>query len=101
MDFVIGGGSQKCGHDIRVCVDMHQANKAVFRERHPIPTIEELLHDLSGSTLFSKTHLKRGFHRILLGEKVATSLPLSHTKVSLQVLDVWSDISTGGIPADQ
>ena len=81
---------------------MHQANKAIFRERHPIPTVKELLHDLSGSTLFSKTHLKRGFHHILLGEKeVATTLPLSRTKVLLQVLDVWSDISTVGIPADQ
>lgn len=43
--------------DIRVCVDMHRANKAIICERHPIPTVEELLHDLSRGTLFSKTDL--------------------------------------------
>ena len=34
----------------------------------PIPTVEELLHDLNGSTVFSKVDLKWGFHQILLGE---------------------------------
>ena len=31
--------------DIRVCVDMRRANKAIICERHTIPTVEELLHD--------------------------------------------------------
>ena len=31
------------GKDIRVCVDMRRANEAIIRERHPIPTIEEVL----------------------------------------------------------
>ena len=34
--------------DIQVCVDMRRANKAIERERHPIPTIEEVLHELNG-----------------------------------------------------
>ena len=33
------------GKDIRVCVDMRRANEAIVRERHPIPTIEEVLYD--------------------------------------------------------
>ena len=32
---------------VRICVDMQL-------ERHPIPTVEELFHDLNGSTVFSK-----------------------------------------------
>ena len=44
--------------DIRICVDMRRANEAIERERHPIPTIEEVLHDLNGSTVFSKLDLK-------------------------------------------
>ena len=52
--------------DIRVCVDMRRANEAIERERHPIPTIEEVLNDLNGSTVFSKLDLKWGFHQVEL-----------------------------------
>ena len=55
----------KSDGDIRVCVDMHRANEAIIHERHPIPTVQELLHDLNGSTVFSKIDLKWGFHQIL------------------------------------
>ena len=54
--------------DIRGCVDMRRANEAIICERHPIPTVEELLHDLNGSTVFSKIDLQWGFHQILLSE---------------------------------
>ncbi|KAK3740907.1 hypothetical protein QZH41_000160 [Actinostola sp. cb2023] len=54
--------------DIRVCVDMRRANEAIERERHPIPTIEEILYDLNGATVFSKLDLKWGFHQIELDE---------------------------------
>ena len=39
-------------------VDMRPANEAIVRERHPIPMVEELLHGLNGSTVFSKIDLK-------------------------------------------
>ena len=58
----------KADGDVRVCVDMRRANEAIIRERHPIPTVEELLHDLTGSTVFSKIDRKWGFHQILLSE---------------------------------
>ena len=51
---------------IRICVDMCRANEAIVRERNPIPTIEEVLYDLNGSTVFSKLDLKWGFHQIEL-----------------------------------
>ena len=47
-------------------MDMRRANEAIERERHPIPTIEEVLHDLNGSTVFSKLDLKWGFHQVEL-----------------------------------
>ena len=56
----------KSDGDIRICVDMRRANEAIVRERHPIPTIEEVLYDLNGSTVFSKLDLKWGFHQIEL-----------------------------------
>ena len=55
--------------DIRVCVDMQPANEAIVRERHPIPSVEELLHRLNGSTIFSKLDLKWGFHQITLDKE--------------------------------
>lgn len=48
--------------DSRLCVDMTQANEAIIKERHPIPTIDEILNELNGSCIFSKLDLKLGFH---------------------------------------
>ena len=45
---------------------MRRANEVIVRERHPIPTIEEILYDLNGATVFSKLDLKWGFHQIEL-----------------------------------
>ncbi|XP_054757939.2 uncharacterized protein K02A2.6-like [Lytechinus pictus] len=52
--------------DIRLCVDMRQANCAIQRERHPIPTVDEVLYQMNGSTVFSKLDLKYGYHQIEL-----------------------------------
>ena len=49
-------------------IDMRQANTAIVRERHPIPTVDELLLDMSKSNVFSKLDLKWGFHQLLLSE---------------------------------
>ena len=50
--------------DIGLCVDMRRANKAIVRERLPIPTVDEVLESLNGSTVFSKLDLRWGFHQI-------------------------------------
>ena len=54
--------------DIRLCVDMRQANKAIIRERHPIPTVDEILYNMNGSEVFSKLDMKYGYHQIELEE---------------------------------
>ncbi|CAC5407294.1 unnamed protein product [Mytilus coruscus] len=38
--------------DIRLCVDMRAANKAIIRERHPIPTVNEILYKMNGGEWF-------------------------------------------------
>ena len=50
--------------EIRLCVDMRRANEAIQRERHPIPTIDEVLLDMNQSTVFSKLDLKWGSTRL-------------------------------------
>ena len=52
--------------EIRLCVDMRRANEAIIRERLPIPTVDEVLEELNGSTVFSKLDMRHGFHQIEL-----------------------------------
>jgi hypothetical protein len=52
--------------DIRMCIDMCRVNQAILRHRHPIPTVEEILQDLTGGKIFSKLDLKYGYHQLEL-----------------------------------
>jgi len=52
--------------DIRLCIDMRRANEAIIRGRYPIPTVDELLHNMNGSKVFSKLDLKWGYHQLEL-----------------------------------
>ena len=56
----------KADGDIRLCIDMRRANEAILRGRHPIPTVDELLHSMNGSKVFSKLDLKWGYHQLEL-----------------------------------
>ena len=51
---------------VRLCVDMREANKAVKREKHLMPTIDDLVADLNGATIFSKLDLSSGYHQLEL-----------------------------------
>ena len=52
--------------DIRLCIDVRQANCAILCERFPIPTVEEVLQDLNGATTFSLLDLRAGYHQLEL-----------------------------------
>ena len=54
--------------EIRLCVDMREANKAIVRERHVLPTIDELINDMNGASVFSKLDLRAGNHQMELDE---------------------------------
>ena len=64
----------KKGGQVRICVDMRRANEAVIRERHPIPTVDEVVEELRHSKHFSRLDLKKGFHQVELDE---TSRPIT------------------------
>ncbi|XP_022784883.1 uncharacterized protein K02A2.6-like [Stylophora pistillata] len=55
--------------EVRLCVDMRQANCAVERERYPIPTIDEVLQDMNNKKVFSKLDLRWGYHQIELSKE--------------------------------
>ena len=52
--------------ETRLCVDMREANKAVRLEKHPMPTIDELITDLNGATVFTTLDLTSGYHQLEL-----------------------------------
>ena len=60
---------KKGGEEVRICIDMREANEAILRVRHPMPTIEDILLTVGQGKWFSKLDLKWGFHQIELEEE--------------------------------
>lgn len=56
---------------IRMCVDLKRLNESVQREKITLPTLDDILHRLAGSTVFSSLDVVSGFWQITLDEKSA------------------------------
>ena len=59
----------KTNSNVRICVDMRLVNKAIIQERHPMPTVDDLIHRLNGATVFSKLDLRAGYHQLTLDKE--------------------------------
>ena len=53
---------------IRFCTDTRQANMAIERLRHPMPTAGDLIHGLNASTIFCKLDMNSAFLQLELDE---------------------------------
>ena len=54
---------------LRICIDPKDLNKVLKRSHYPLPTIEDILPDLSRAKVFSTFDVKNGFWHIELDEE--------------------------------
>ena len=51
---------------VRICIDSRAINTAIEREKHPIPTLDEVIADMNGADTFSKIDLNKGYPQLEL-----------------------------------
>ena len=54
--------------DVRITVDNRCQNKAILRTRYPTRTIDDLIYEVNGSTVFSTLDIIKAFHQFELEE---------------------------------
>jgi hypothetical protein len=73
---------QKKDGSLRMCIDYRQLNKLTIRDRFPLPHIQDLLDQVSQSTIFSSLDLQTGYNQIRIAdsdvEKTAFTTPYGH-----------------------
>ena len=61
--------SRKANGEIRVCLDPKDLNKAIKRNHHKTPTLEELTHKFREARFFSKLDAKSGYWAVKLDKE--------------------------------
>ena len=64
---------EKPNGDIRICLDMRQANRAILMVKHPVPTVEETLQEISEAKVSGKLHLNMACYQIELYSRDVTT----------------------------
>ena len=59
---------QKSG-DLRLCLDPHELNTCILREHFTLPILEDVLHELRDTNVFSKADLASGYWHVKLHEE--------------------------------
>ena len=54
---------------LRLCIDPRELKKALLRENYVLPILEDTLHELRHSTVFSKADLSFAYWHVLLDEE--------------------------------
>ena len=54
--------------DLRICIDPRELNKALIRERYVLPILEDKLHELGQSRVFSKADLASGYWHVQMDQ---------------------------------
>ena len=62
---------EKPNGELRVCLDPTDLNKAIMRDHHPIPVVDDIIPELGDSDLFTKLDLKDGYWHVKLTEEAS------------------------------
>ena len=49
---------------LRLCIDYRELNKVTIRNQYPLPRIDDIFDQLQGAKVFSKIHLRSGYHQL-------------------------------------
>ena len=61
--------TMKKSGDLRVCLDPQELNKALKREHFQLPTLDDILPNLSNAKLFSTVDIRSAYWHVLLDEE--------------------------------
>lgn len=78
----------KSNGDIWLVINMHRPNLPIKRQRHPIPTVEEVIQGMQGVAIFSKLDLCSSYHQIQLDESTTFSTAFGlrwHKRLTMSV----------------
>ena len=53
---------------LRMCIDYRQLNKVTFKNKYPLPRIDDLFDQLQGAKFFSKIDLRSGYYQLKVRE---------------------------------
>jgi len=60
--------TRKKDGSVRVCIDPHELNKALQREHYMMPIMEDVIHELRDSKVFTKADLSSGYWHVKLDD---------------------------------
>ena len=56
---------------LRICIDPHELNKALLREHYEMPILDDVLHEIRKSRIFTKADLSSGYWHIKLTDEAS------------------------------
>ena len=83
--------TQKKTGELRLCLDPKELNKALLRERFQLPVLDDVLHELGQSKVFTKADLSAGYWHVQLDTEssILTTFADMFWKISLLSFTVW------------
>ena len=60
--------SKKRDKTLRLCINYQQLNRAIIKNRYPLPQIDDLFDQLRGARVYSKIDLRTGYHQLRVRE---------------------------------